>query len=259
MRKYRNKPIFFDMKIMIAIIGLMVLGELNAQIITDRPDQTESSSTVGNGNLQIETGLLIGFEGEVQNSTRQILAPSSLFRYGISKGVELRFLNQFETLKNANLSIQGISDIEIGTKIQILKQEDKDVEVAFLSHLIVPIGTSELTNDNFGTINKVCFSHDLNEKMSIGYNLGYNYFGEDNGDLTYSIALGIGVNEQVGIYIEPYGEMVNFDETVLNFDAGLTYLANENLQFDFSFGTGINERMNYISAGFSWLIHGTEE
>jgi biopolymer transport protein ExbD len=43
-------------------------------------------------------------------------------------------------------------------------------------------------------------------------------------------------------------------EFVLNFDTGFTYLANENLQFDFSFGTGLNHRMNYLSIGFSWLL-----
>ena len=41
----------------------LFLGGLNAQtIVTDRPDQTESSSTVGKGNLQIESGILVGFE-----------------------------------------------------------------------------------------------------------------------------------------------------------------------------------------------------
>ena len=58
-------------------------GQLNAQITTDRPDQTEASSTVGGGNLQLESGLLIGFDGETQNSHRQILAPTNLFIYGI--------------------------------------------------------------------------------------------------------------------------------------------------------------------------------
>ncbi len=42
-------------------------------------------------------------------------------------------------------------------------------------------------------------------------------------------------------------------------DAGFTYLANEDLQFDFSFGTGIKERMNYISVSFSWLIDQLED
>jgi len=29
-------------------------------------------------------------------------------------------------------------------------------------------------------------------------------------------------------------------------------LVKDNLQLDFSFGTGINHTMNYISLGFSW-------
>jgi hypothetical protein len=37
-----------------------------------------------------------------------------------------------------------------------------------------------------------------------------------------------------------------------NLDAGITYLVNPNLQLDFSFGTGINHTMNFISAGISW-------
>ena len=59
------------------------------------------------------------------------------------------------------------------------------------------------------------------------------------------------------ILIKPevgFGEISNLKEFVLNFDTGFTYLANENLQFDFSFGTGLNHRMNYLSIGFSWLL-----
>ncbi|WP_025663195.1 transporter [Aquimarina megaterium] len=245
------------MEIKKIILGLSVLisMQLNAQIITDRPDQTESSSTVGNGNLQIETGFLIGFEGDNQSSNRQILAPTNLFRYGVSKSIEVRFLSQYESLRNDNVSVEGISDIEIGTKVQLLKDESKNTEIAFLSHIIVPTGTKELTNDNLGTINKISISHEINERVGIGYNLGYNYFGQGKGDLTYSLALGIGINNRVGIYIEPYGELIDLEEYIPNFDAGLTYLANKNLQFDFSFGTGINKRMNYISIGFSLLIN----
>ncbi len=234
-------------------------GQFSAQIITDRPDQTESSSTVGSGNLQIETGLLIGFEGDIQNSNRQVFAPTNLFRYGITENIEIRFLSQFETLKNDIISVQGISDIEIGTKVQILKNENQNIEIAFLSHLLIPSGTKELTNDKFGTINKLSISHEINRNVGIGYNLGYNNFGQGKGDLTYSLALGIGINDKVGIYIESYGELVEFDEYISNFDTGVTYLANENMQFDFSFGTGINKRMNYISLGFCWLIKSKKE
>jgi len=239
---------------LVLILMIMIFEQINAQIVTDRPDQTESSSTVGIGNLQIESGILVGYTGNEITSVRQILLPTNLLRYGLTQEIELRLLSQFETYKIGDTSIQGISDLEIGTKIQILQDENKNTEIAFLSHLIVPTGTLELTGDTFGTINKLSISHQLGNSLAFGYNLGYNYFGENSGDFTYSLALGTSVNEKVSIYIEPYGEVVDFKEFVLNFDAGITYLANDNLQFDFSFGTGVNERMNYISVGFSWLL-----
>ena len=239
------------------IILALSVAELKAQIVTDRPDQTESSSTVGGGNLQIESGILVGFTGEGNASARQVLAPTTLFRYGITKGIELRFVNQFETQKTLlqDKSIQGISDLEIGTKIQLFQKEDVNTEIAFLSHLILPIGATAFTNEKFGVINKLSIAHDLSENMALGYNIGYNYFGTGKGDLTYSVALGVGINDKVGIYVEPYGDLVEFKDLVVNFDAGFTYLVNPDLQLDFSFGTSATEQMNYVSAGVSWWIH----
>jgi len=64
----------------------------------------------------------------------------------------------------------------------------------------------------------------------------------------------VGVNEKVGIYVESFGEIADLKNFILLCDAGITYLAKDNLQFDFSFGTGINQRMNYISVGCCWKI-----
>ena len=157
-------------------------------------------------------------------------------------------------LKPNGKKFEGIRDLEVGTKIKLLKKENLKTEIAFLSHLIIPTGTKHISIDKYGTSNKLSISHEITENFGIGYNLGYNYFCEGNGDLTYSFAFGIGINEKVGIYIEPYGEMANLDEFISNFDTGFTYLVNENLQLDFSFGAGINQSMNYMSIGCSWLI-----
>jgi hypothetical protein len=235
-------------------ILVLSIGQIKAQIVTDRPDQTESSSTVGKGNLQIEAGLLIGFAGEDENVVRQILAPTTLFRYGITEGIELRLLSQLESIKIQDQVAQGISDIEVGAKIQLFQKEESRFEVAFLSHLLVPTGSENLSLESFGTINKLAISQEINETLGLGYNLGYNYFGRGSGMLTYSAVLGVGVNDKVAIYVEPYGELVDMEEFVLNFDAGLTYLVKDNLQLDFSFGTGLTHRMNYISLGCCWKI-----
>jgi len=88
----------------------------------------------------------------------------------------------------------------------------------------------------------------------LGYNIGYDYFGKGNGNLTYSLVFGIGVNDKAGIYVETFGSYIDFEMNEVNFDAGLTYLVMKNLQLDFSFGNGINTDLNYLAAGFSWLI-----
>ncbi len=222
-----------------------------SQIVTDRPDQTESSSTVGLGNLQIESGILVQYEDV--NQFRQILAPTSLFRYGLTEGVELRLLSQLESNRFGDFSIDGISDLQIGTKIQILKGEGRNTEIAFISHIIIPSGTAGLSTDELGTINKLSIAHSLGDRISLGYNIGYDHIDSGNA-ITYSIAFGFGINDKFGMYAEPFGSWEEDDDFDHNFDAGITYLVNDNCQLDFSFGTGITNNMNYISVGGSWLI-----
>lgn len=226
------------------------------KIVTDRPDQTESSSAIPKKSLQIESGMLLQYAEEGDTSLREIAVPSNLFRYGLAKGVELRVAHQYVSIKEKNTSkeISGFTDLEIGAKIQLLKKENINTEIAFLTHVVLPTGTKEVSFEKVGTINKLSISHQLSDKVGLGYNVGYNYFGFGDGFLTYSLALGLEVSEKVGIYIEPYGNVGLFDDALANINTGLTYLLKDNFQLDFSFGTGINYTMNYISAGFSWNI-----
>lgn len=225
------------------------------EIITDRPDQTESSSTIQKGNLQIESGLLLEFLGEdISCSERNILAPTTLIRHGLLNFAELRIVSQIESVKNKSTSLIGISDLEIGTKLQLLKKETSLLEIALLSHIIIPTGSKEVSSNTTGSINKLCVSHRSNTNISIAYNLGYNYFGSGKGDLTYSFVLGSRINDKASVYFEPYGEFIELEDNVININSGITYLLKDNFQLDFSFGTGINHIFNYTAIGFSWNI-----
>jgi len=242
-------------RLIIMILILTALSKvISAQeIVTDRPDQTESSTTVPNKSFQME----IGFGSGNYNSERLSLLPTALFRYGLTKSIELRFVEQLAAFKNKATSEAefGLSDIEFGLKIQVLKKEGLNTEIAFISHIVIPTGSSELTNTNYGTINKLAISHGLNKFFDLGYNLGYNYYGISNGDLTYSLVLGIGLSEKIGMYVETFGEYSDFAELTSNFDSGLTYLIKDNLQLDLSLGLGLTQKMNYFSLGFSWNIN----
>lgn len=236
------------------LLLFFAIGTISAQqIITDRPDQTESSSTIPLKSLQIEAGALFQRGGGAQANAY----PSVLWRYGVTEKFELRLLTQFETNKSLNSSLKynGISDLQIGTKIQLFKKENVNTEIAFLSHLILPTAKRELTNDKVGTINKLSISHALSEKIGIGYNVGYDYFGNGSGNLTYSVAIGVSLSDTIGFYVEPYGEFTEFESHLASFDTGFTYLLKDNFQLDISYGTGLNYGMNYFSTGFSWNIN----
>ena len=92
----RNNFLFFLFFLFIALFN-----KGYSQIITDRPDQTESSIPLSKGHIQVETG--IAFEKEQSNI-------NSLIRFGILNGVELRLKNNFRE------SLDDIRSLEIPSK-----------------------------------------------------------------------------------------------------------------------------------------------
>ena len=242
--------------IIIFIITFLSLSSsvFSQDIITDRPDQTESPNTLNKGNLQIESGFLFSKDRENKKLVKKNLAPTNLFRYGITNNIELRLLTQFESQTSNKIKISGMSDIELGVKLKILKKENINNEISFLSNLIIPSASNDLSLNLFGISNRMIFSHTLSDKTGLGYNLGYDYFGNGKGNLTYTLAIGTSLTEKLSFFMEPYGELIEFNNLILNFDSGFTYLIKRNLQLDCSYGSGINNKINFFSFGISWLI-----
>ena len=208
-------------------------------IITDRPDQTESAVVVGEKKIQIESGIL---NQENSGGEKKLSIPTNLFRYGISEKIELRLNLEHSDKKN-----YGIESIEIGSKINLNKNQNSLTKIALLSHLLLP-----KKEENLGIMNLISISHDQIKNLSIGYNLGYTHFMNQSGFLKYSIAFGSGLSEKIGFFIETYGEIEKSEIPISNFDSGFTYLVKDNLQIDASFGLGINNQMNFQSIGISW-------
>jgi hypothetical protein len=226
------------------------------EIVTDRPDQTEASTTIPLYSFQFESGVLLGNYNFVNSSEQLLLIPTTLLRYGLTERIELRVVEQLVHLKNKQTSEDnfGLSDLELGAKIQILKIPAINSEIAFISHLVLPTGAISVTNENLGIVNKLAISHGITDFIDLGYNIGYNYFCNEKGYFTYSAALGLGIAKRIGTYFETYGEVVEFNDWISNFDSGITYLIKDNMQLDFSFGVGLNQPMNYFSVGFSMNI-----
>jgi len=259
------------MKNIIAIILFSVAYNLSAQeqIITDRPDQTESPNAVGIGVLQIETGVL--FERTEINSRlseHRIVYPTNLFRIGVAKKLELRIVNEIVSYKTVDNTMQkelskisGTENMQVGFKYQ-LSESDKRAIIGIMAHVVVPTGSRGISNQKYGVLSRINVSYDLTENRNISGNFGYNNtdlrFSDDNGlvrdedgDFTYTLVYGHSLNDRLGVYLEAFGDYVNFEDWVNNMDAGFTYLLNDNIQLDYSYGWGLNQVMNYHSIGIS--------
>ena len=226
---------------------------LSAQTIsTDRPNQSDASTTVPHQSFQIETGF---FFSKV-DFTNPLLTyeiyqtPVALLRYGLHEKVELRLLTSylFDRRSGEDKYNQHFSNLELGAKVQLLNKKDVNTQLAFVSHLYLP--THE---GNFGTINKIAGSNTLFNSIGLGYNLGYRYYGIESGDLIYSVVLGTTIlSGKLTIFAEPYGEVVNLEDHFFNMDFGITYLLLDNLQLDAIYGLGLNNDMMFYSIGISW-------
>lgn len=227
-------------------------------IATDRPDQTESARVIPFGTFQIEAGLFHEWKGRGLDSERYLGMPQTLLRLGVGKLVELRAGFSVDGLFSRGTmgekSVFGISDLEIGAKVQLFKREDSATEVAFVTHLLIPSGTQNVSPREWGSITKLAISHELSDAISLGYNIGYDWFSKSQGEFVYSAALGIALGERWGTYGEFYGTASSRDSFKINANTGVTYLIKRNLQIDLSVGSGINNKMFYVSTGISYNI-----
>jgi hypothetical protein len=245
-----------------ALLLILFSHQLSSQnLITDRPDQTESSSTVMRGSVQIETGFLFDENFIGNNPYKTISFPSTLFRIGISDKVELRVQSGYQTIRDGSEPfIQkggGFADLEAGFKVQLFKEESNSTKAALLSHIGIPSGSHIFSGDEIYSFTKFAISHDIGTKAGIGYNIGFGYSKSAGLSFLGSFVYGISVTDRLGLFSEVYGSIGGGidQDYIINYDNGLTYLITDFLQADLSFGTGINSKMNFISTGISWNIH----
>lgn len=234
----------------LTVLLLISLRSIAQELITDRPDQTESATIVPQYYLQWEAGSQ--FDDNNLGSEWTLL--TNLFRYGVSDKLELRLVTEIISAPRRGFDTNklGMADIQFGIKYSLLKGP---VEIAYLGHLVAPNGSVHTSSGAWGTVNRINIAHDISENISSSYNFGYElYEAGSNGNFIYTWAVGFALTEKLGFYMELFGDFLEFETWTSSFSSGFAYLYKDNLQFDFSIGSGIAERSNYYNLGFSWRI-----
>ncbi len=204
-----------------------------ADLVTDRPDLTESAVTVEPGKIQIETGVLFTQDksGGATSEVTEVLG--TLLRIGLRDRLELRI--GFDGLISVP-GASGLGDASLGAKVMLAEETANRPQVAVLVETSVPIGGEEFTSDDYAPSVRLALSKDFGDSLGIGLNIGAE-FPEDDEILFYTLAAGVGIDDKNGVFFEVFGD----SESSHSFDVGWTYLAKSNLQFDVAAGVGLSD------------------
>jgi hypothetical protein len=244
---------------------------LDEPLITDRPDFTEASSTVGKGVLQIEFGYTYTQNRDNGSETISHSIGEPLFRYGIlADWLEFRFA-AFPTIEERNPAggpndtTSGTEDLYLGFKIGLTPQEGILPEMAILPQMTVPSGSSAFTNDQVLPGVNWLYSWALSDDLSVAGSTQFNRAVNDTGDAytewAQSATAAFAITEDVGGYVEWYGLFPHAatggvkPEHYLN--GGFTYLLSNDVQFDIRAGYGLNDAADdvFIGTGLSVRFH----
>jgi hypothetical protein len=239
-------------------------NEEPAPIVTDRPDQTESAVTVPKKSLQIESGFTFGWDKNEGISSKDLGFNATLLRYGIHPRLELRLGAAYAGLETENeitkeeTSLSGFAPLVLGLKWNFLYGDGPIPTMALLSSFDIPAIASEDFSDG-NVLQKfiVAGSWDLSQVFSFGFNFGSIIDWKESDFTTlYTAALGIGITDWMGAFVELYGFLPAGEYSDHRFDMGFTFPVRHNLQFDISGGLGISKNSpdGFGSLGFSWRI-----
>ncbi|MEH6534773.1 MAG: transporter [Psychroserpens sp.] len=232
-------------------------------LITDRPDATESPSTIAPGFIQVETG---GFYESFEDNnikSETFTYNTTLLRLGLLDNLELRIGWDFvegKTSVNGNrLSdvTSGFNPLLLGTKIAISEEKGWLPEIGVLGHMYLPFtASSDYRPETTGVDFRFSFAHTLNEKSSLAYNLGAQWRDDSpEAAYVYTLAYGYSICEKLAAYLELYGDLPEDNKANHLWDAGLTYLISNNVQLDATVGSSITKGQDLLlSAGVSFRL-----
>jgi hypothetical protein len=224
--------------------------DLSEPLVTDRPDFTEASVTVGRGVTQFELGYTYFFDDDGIESSIFHSYPELLVRFGIlADWFELRVAWNHATEKINGLETSGALDLLIGCKLALTPQEGLLPEMAIIPQMTVPSGSDEFSSDDVMPGMNWLYGWDIHEGVSTAGSTQFIRARDDVTQETFYIfaqswTVGYSLTEKLGAYTEWFALFPSGADTVRPehyFDGGFTYLLSNNVQWDIRAGVVLND------------------
>ncbi len=223
------------------------------QMVTDRPDFTESAVVVASGMMQIESGI----QYTDFKTLEELSFPIALARIGMGHNLEIRLgFSGWTNITINEKSKSYLSDLILEAKYQIT-DENATLPMAILLVSTLPTGDDEVSVAGTEVGIKFATAFGINDRLGLGINLGAISVDAENErkiQSLVSLSLGIGINDRLGAFVEVFAKMPQSEVWQPVIDSGFTFLVTNDAQLDLYVGKGLNDYTAdlIIGAGFSF-------
>jgi hypothetical protein len=218
------------------------------EMITDRPDTTESPYTVDAGHFQAELSLVDFTHDREGGVTTDAVTPlASNLKVGLTNYADLQFVfNPYVNRRIGSSRHEGFDDMLLRLKVNLLGNDGGDVAFGVMPYVKFPTGTNDIGNDHFegGIILPVAVR--LPAEFDMGAMLEVDFIRDaGNG---YGTAFLHTVTVEHGIIGELFGYVEYAGTSFVNAGAtyqavvgtGLTYGLTPDVQLDLGANFGIS-------------------
>lgn len=232
--------------------GILLHADIPGELVTDRPDFTESSQVVPRGWVQIESGLAL--ETSQAENRRTIAFGTPLLRVGIIRKLEFRIGADgliYERVGEERSC--GLSDLDFGVKYQLLQEGRRRPVMSVIVAVSTPVGHSSFSSGAYEPVLKLTWAKDLAAGFSAAGNFNWSALSVDGGQLhqrVASLSIGHGLGRGFNGFWEVYGYTAEErgGGNAYIFASGLTRGIGKNAQWDVS----VNRRMG--TQGPDWVV-----
>ncbi len=232
------------------------------ELVTDRPDFTESAEVVGRAVFQLETGFSLNKAALNGEKERSITGPFPLLRLGLTRRVEFRLAGdgyswQRLTTNEADERAHGRSDFSLGGKVKFFDQTAVLPDFAVIAAVMVPKGHPQFRSTGYDPEVKLCVAKDAPAGFTLSSN--FNFASVKDGDGRFlaralTMSAGHAVWRELSMYAEAYNVTIDRGmgtSTIVN--AGLTHPIGRGAQVDVLAGHSVAGRQVgwFVGVGFS--------
>ena len=238
-----------------ASINTGIAQSRGEEIITDRPDITESAIVVPKASLQAENGLTWTSD----HLDNLVALCQTLLRLGLSDRTELRLsLPSYSQSFSRTRDSSGFTDLSIGFKRQ-LGPLPGGFDLSLIVATSVPSGTADKTTHRLDPFLKVPWSRELGNGWSVGGMASIFWPTEGSRrNLTWepTFVLQRDLGRSLDIFAEYGGDYSQHGGARQTIHFGTAYRINSTNQVDFHFGFGLSSStpQRFFAAGYSFRV-----